>query len=94
MDTKAGEDLVFTTVTGEKVTHIATELEKLGEHFGRKFSLTPTMVRKQIATAVCHTGTEADVRSTAKYMTHSLEVHRSAYQQKENTDQCVDRYLA
>ena len=89
MDSKAGADLVFTTCAGEKVTHIATELEKLGKHFGKKFSFTPPLVSKQNATAVCQTGREAGVRST---VTHSLEVHRSAHQQ-ENTDQCVDRYL-
>lgn len=91
MEPKQGADLVFTTSMGERVTHIANELEKLGEHFGKKFSITPTLARKQIATALSETGTEADVRSTAKYMTHSLEIHRSAYQQKEKTDQCVDR---
>jgi len=91
LDTKAGADYVFTTRTGERITHIATELEKLGEHFGKKFAITPTLIRKQVARAVSQVGTEADVRSTARYMTHSSEIHGSAYQQKEKTDQCVDR---
>lgn len=83
MGAKAGADPVFTTSTGEKVTHIAAELEKLGEHFGKKFSLTPTPVCKQIDTAVCLTGTKADVKS--KYLL------MSAHQLKGNTDKCVDR---
>lgn len=93
MEPKTGADLVFTTTSGDKVTHIAFELEKLGEHFGKKFSVTPTMNRKQIATSVSKAGSEADVRATASHMTHSVEIHRSTYQQKGSTDETVDRYL-
>ena len=92
MEPKTGPSLVFTTSTGEKVTHIAAELEKLSEHFGMKFVVTPTMNRKQIATSVNQIGTDADVRATASYLTHSLEVHQSSYQQKANTDETVKRY--
>jgi len=69
LDTKTGADYVFTTCTGERVTQFVTELEKLGEHFGKKFAITPMMIRKQIATAVSQVGTEAYVRSTSKYVT-------------------------
>ena len=57
MEPKTGADLVFTTEGGEKVTHVAIELEKLGERFGK---------RKQIATSVGQTGTDADVRAIGK----------------------------
>lgn len=52
MEGKSGADLVFTTTTGEKTTHVGHELEKLGEAFGKKFSITPTLNRKQLATTV------------------------------------------
>lgn len=93
MDTKRGSALVFTTATGERVTHSALELEKLGEHFGKNLAISPTLNRKQIASAVAKCGSEADVRATAKHMTHSLEVHRSSYQQPGDADDAVDRYL-
>ncbi len=93
MGSKKGPDLVFTTSTGERVTHISLELEKLSEYFSKKFSITPTYNRKQIATAVARTGSDADVRSTAQHMTHSLEVHRASYQQTGDATSAVDRYL-
>ena len=93
MSPKRGADLVFTTGTGEKVQHIGTELERLAEHFGKKFTITPTMNRKQIATAVAKSGSEADVRATASFMTHSLTVHQSTYQQHGRAEETVDRYL-
>jgi len=46
------------------VIHIATELEKLGEHFKKKFAINPMLIQKKIATAVSKVGSEADVRST------------------------------
>lgn len=67
-------------------------MPELGEHFGKRFTLTPTIVRKQIVTTVGATGTETDVRSTAKFMTHSLDVHRQAYQQKESVEESVGRW--
>lgn len=36
---KEGANLVFTTTSGTKVTHMAIELEKLGEAFGKKFQV-------------------------------------------------------
>ena len=94
MAPKSGPDLVFTTNTGERVTHITLELERLGDFFGKKFSITPTTNRKQISTAVDKIGSDRDVRATASYLTHSLEVHKSTYQQKGSTDEAVDRYFS
>ena len=69
---KAGADLIFTTPSGERVTHVGTELEKLSEHFGKKFQVTPTMARKQIATSVAQAETtEGEVCAVASHMTHS-----------------------
>ena len=48
----------------EKVTHIATELEKQGEHLAKN-CVTPTLNRKRIASAVARSGSEADETSTA-----------------------------
>lgn len=93
MAPKSGADLVFTTGNGERVTHAALELEKLGDHFGKKFTVTPTHNRKLVATAVAKSGSEADVRATAQHMTHSLAVHRNSYQQLGDADDAVDRYL-
>ncbi len=56
-------------------------------------SITLTYNRKQIATAVARTGSDADVRSTAPHMTHSLKVHRASYQQTGDATSAVDRYL-
>ena len=92
MEPKIGADLVFTTEGGEKVTHVAVELEKLGECFGKKFNITPTLNCKQIATSIGQTGTDADVRATASYLSHSLNVHQSSYQQKSNTEETMKRY--
>ena len=41
-----GEDtnLVFTTASGGKVTHMAEELTKLGDSFGKKFDLRVELV--------------------------------------------------
>jgi hypothetical protein len=89
LGSKTGADLVFTTGNGEKVTHVGVELEKLSEFFGKKFTVTPTMNRKQMASSVNQSGTDADVRATASYMSHSLEVHKAAYQQKANTEKTV-----
>lgn len=94
MGTKTGADLVFTTAAGGRVTHISTELERLSETFGKKFTVTPTMNRKQLATAVGQSGSEADVRRTAMHMTHSLEMHQSTYQQKGKAEDAVQRYCA
>lgn len=47
--------------SGEKVTHIAHELEMLAEAFGKKFTVTPTLNRKKVATAVGLNGSEMDV---------------------------------
>jgi hypothetical protein len=77
---KTGADLVFTSTAGEKLTHLTVELEKLSEHFGKRFSTTPTMNRKQIATPLRFSGSEADIRGAAKHMAHSMEVHQSTYQ--------------
>lgn len=89
---KKGADLVFTTSSGERVTHIGLELEKLGDVFGKKFIVTPTMNRKQIATTLSQTGSEADVRGGAMHMSHSLQVHQGSYQQKGRADDAVERY--
>jgi len=56
------------------VIHIATELEKLGEHFKKKFAINPMLIQKKIATAVSKVGSEADVRSTGNTW-HSPEIH-------------------
>ncbi len=37
MRPKVGADLVFHTASGENVTDMGIELEKLSEHFGQKF---------------------------------------------------------
>jgi hypothetical protein len=79
---------VFTTSSGERVTHITTELEKLSEHFSKKFSVTPTMNRN---TALSKSATEADVRASARHMTHSVDVHKSTYQQKGKVGEAVRR---
>ena len=92
MEPKSGADLVFTTCTGE-VTHIAVELERLGELFGKKFSITPTSHRIAMATEVGKCCTESDVRATAHHMTHSVEVHRSTYQQSGNADETAQTYV-
>lgn len=92
MGTKQNSDLVFFTTAGEKVTHISLELEKLGEAFGKKFTITPTLNRKQMATSIAKIGSDKDERSTASHMTHSLEVHRSSYQHNNGAEQAVDRY--
>lgn len=92
MGDKIGADLVFSTTAGEKVTHIGHELKMLSDRFGKRFCITPTINRKQIATAVGKRGTEADVRATANFMLHSVDVHRSTYQQKVNNTEAVDRY--
>ena len=92
MSPKSGADLVFTTNTGEKVQHIGVELERLAEFFGKKFAITPTLNRKQIATTVAKVGSEVDVRATASFMTHSLSVHQSTYQQQGRAQETVDRY--
>lgn len=90
MGSKEGADIVFTTPTGEKVTHLGLEMEKLGDHFGKKLLITPTMNRKQIATLMSKSGSEADIRGT---MSHSLTTHQMTYQQKGNADDAVQRYL-
>jgi hypothetical protein len=77
---KTGADLVFISTAGEKLTHLTVELEKLSEHFGKRFSITPTINRKQIATTLGFSGSEADIRNAAKHMAHSVEVHQSTYQ--------------
>jgi len=91
MGSKEGADLVFLTSSGEKVTHVGLELEKLGESFGKKFSISPTMNRKQVATAIFKTGSETDEKAAADHMTHSLEVHRSTYQHKGGAEETVSR---
>ena len=73
------------------MTHIARELEALKKFFNKKPSLMPTDNRKQIATAICQTGTEADVRALARHMSHSLAVHTSVYQQKGRIESAVER---
>ena len=93
MGSKTGADLVFVTNGGEKVTHIAFELEQLGLHFGKKFSTTPTLNRKQMATHLAKTATETDVRGAAAHMTHSLAVHQSTYQHCGGADESVNRYV-
>jgi hypothetical protein len=70
------------------VTHITTELEKLSEHFSKKFSVTPTMNRKSVATALSKSATVADVRASAR---HSVDVHKSTYQQKGEVGEVVKR---
>lgn len=90
---KEGSDLVFTTSNGEKVTHISVELDKLAEAFGKKFSITPTLNRKQIATVIGNRGTEAEERDAASHMSHSLEIHRASYQHKGGVEQSVSRFV-
>ncbi|XP_064383608.1 uncharacterized protein LOC135332181 isoform X2 [Halichondria panicea] len=59
-----GEDtnLVITTASGGKVTHMAEELTKLGDSFGKKFAITPTLNRKAIATQVGRVCSEVEER--------------------------------
>ena len=75
MGLKSNLDLVFTTSGGEKVQHMGVELQKLAEHFGRTFTVTPTLNRKQKATSIGQSGSDVDVRATAAYMSHSLTKH-------------------
>ncbi len=93
LGTKSGSVYAFTTSSGERVKHLGQELEKLGEYFGQKFLLSPTLNRKFIATAVSEKGSECDVRGAATHMTHSLDTHRSTYQQKGGAEQAVSRYV-
>ena len=80
---------MFKTSTGEKVTHIGYELQKLSDAFGKKFTMTPTLNRKAVATAVGLTGSDADERNASKHMTHSVDVHRDSYQHSGGAEQHV-----
>ena len=94
IDGSESSDLVFKTSSGEKVTHIGLELEKLAEGFGKKFAITPTQNRKMIATVVGKTGTEQDEKDAAAHMSHSLDMHRSAYQHlKGGAEESIARFV-
>ena len=86
-----GADIVFLTNSGAKVTHIGYELEQFSECFGKKFTVTPTENRKQVATTVGLVGTHEDERNAAKHMSHSYEVHRAAYQHDGGPQHSVAR---
>ena len=45
-------DLVFTTPSGQKITHTSTELDALSALFGKKFNITPIENRKAVASQV------------------------------------------
>lgn len=81
-----GSSLVFVTAMGEKVSHVAHELEKFSESFGRKFNISPTLNRKQVATVVGLNCSKEEEKSVAKHMTHSLAVHRASYQHAGDED--------
>ena len=55
-----GEDtnLVFTTASGGKVTHMAEELTKLGDSFGKKFDLRVELVLVLICSHLQQTAAE------------------------------------
>lgn len=89
---KHGDDLVFVTSEGKRVTHIASELQQLGHAFGKKLQVTPTTARKMIATSVGLTGTDAEERNIAKHLTHSIDIHRAAYQHQGKTSESVSTY--
>lgn len=86
-------DIFFLTSTGEKVTHVAYELEKLGDAFGKKLICTPTMNRKRIATSIGAEGSEKAEKGAASHMSHSIEVHRSVYQHHGDKHESVDKYV-
>ena len=66
------------TNAGERVRHVGHEVEQLGLHFNKKFTVTPTLNRKQIATQIAKTGTDKDVRAAATHMTHSIAMHQNS----------------
>ena len=90
---KTGLDFVLTTSSSEnKLTYLCKDLEMLGYYFGQCLIVTPTHNQKQIATAICKSGSEVDVRAAAKHMTHSIGVHRVTYQQKGSINEAINSY--
>ena len=54
--------------------------------------VAPTMNRKFIATVVVQNGFEAQERSAANFMTHSVDVARSSYQHLRSTGRAVEAF--
>ena len=54
--------------------------------------VTPTMNRKFIAMAVGQNESEAQKRSAANFMTHSVDVARSSYQHLGSTGRAVEAF--
>ena len=79
------------TNAGERVNHVGHELEQLGLHFNKKFSVTPTLNRKSIATQLAKTGTDKDICAAASHMTHSVTMHQTTYQHGGGADESVNR---
>lgn len=89
---KTGADRVFQTTTGEPVTHLSIELEKLGNIFGKKLTMSPTTNRKTVATTVGRTVSDAEERRVAAFMSHSLNTARSNYQHLNDSESAVEVY--
>lgn len=90
---KQGEELVFTTAYGGKLTHIGVELERLGKLFGKNLTVSATTNRKATATAVALAKTtDLEVRSLASYMTHSVSTAQAAYQHITTGQNAVTMY--
>ena len=87
---KDTSDLAFTTSGGGKISHTGIELEQLSAAFGKKFAITPTENRKAIATEIAEIGTEAEIRKTARHMTHSVDTARRAYQHIDGAESGVE----
>ena len=56
---------------------------------GKKFVTTPTIT---IATRICRSGSEADERRVANYMSHYVDTARSAYQHLTDGKRAADVY--
>lgn len=83
---------MFQTASGAKLTHVAIELERFSELFGKRFAVTPTNNRKAIATVVGLGSSEAEERRVANFMSHSIDVARSSYQHLTDDHRAVDIY--
>ena len=100
---KKNNDLVFTTSSGQSVTNVGLELEKLGDTFREEFPskqywFNPVLDCKTtirlhlVSTAVGLNGTEQEERAVATMMSHSVEVARRSYQHTGTASEAVRTY--
>lgn len=75
------EHLLFLSPTGARLTHTATDLQQLSKAVTKnEIQVTPTLMRKLVATSVVSQQSELATNAVANHMSHGVDTSKKHYQ--------------